>query len=395
MGNLSPFDNWRIEMQILYEFILKYLGFRAINRGKEISGVRAIIAGFNLAILATVPVHILLQALFSVVVTIFGIDDQYFETNWLLLAGALLISQSYFLVGGLVKIRIVYCSVPLFFGKRPEEDKDDKEGKIPVLNEGYSWTLPWPFMSSEEVDLKPNTFELEKPMEVLSGGTSAVNMGDTTTQVTDEASKSERVAFLIQAGILYRVNKKKLNRHLEAKANFAELLLVVIRSVIREESAKMNDENLLSLGYQAIADVLTKKLTEPEKDADGKPVVTGKDHDGKDVLAVAIADRLGIQVIKGLVTKIVPADPNMIRNYERIKKEQLDRRAETVEADNFIALVNKVRNGLGRNEVSAAEAADYIQAERGKARRVIIKGGVPGDFATAEALRQSSEQPKS
>ncbi|OGZ04095.1 MAG: hypothetical protein A2648_02960 [Candidatus Lloydbacteria bacterium RIFCSPHIGHO2_01_FULL_41_20] len=362
-------------MQRLYEFILKWFGLRAIDKEKQIAGGKAISAGFFFATLATGLIWVLLQALFWIIETIFGIDGRNFETNWVLLVGAFLISQAYFFAGGLVKIRIVHCAVPLFLGKRPTET--DKDGKIPVLSEGYNWVLPWPIMGCEEISLELNTFELENPMEVLSGGEQSKDEG-----VKDEGAKRaekniNRVAFKIQAGILFYIDKKKLNRYLEARAKFTETILDIIRSVVREEAAKKDDEELLSMGYEEIAKALLAKLTNPTKDK-GDPYAT----------------RLGIEVVRVLVTKIVPFDEKMTRQYERIKKEKLDLRAEAVEADNFIALVNKVRDGLGRDGISAEKAADYIQAERGKATRVIIDGGIAGDFTTAEALRQAREQTK-
>lgn len=251
----------------------------------------------------------------------------------------------YFFWGGIVNVPVPYRGQILFFGKRLEN--------FPLLEEGYGWTLPRPFMFVEPISLEKRV-ETSMKVEVNAKGTPI------SLEVTLEWVVWDTYQYL-------SIGAEAVDRGLKA----------MVKSILRSFCAKQTPEKLVNFKAEDFAGPLE----------DLGDAVTKEDW--------------GIDVIRVLVERVsLPA--KLQEAYADVLVEDQQREAEEKNTKTLAAnIALLVAAGL-----TPEIASNTVLAVQGhQTRREIVVSGLPansgagGPIAAAllagiEALNQRNDDKK-
>ena len=225
--------------------------------------------------------------------------------NWYGL-GVIIIIVGYFGLGGIINIPIGFKGVPLVIGKRID---------FFILPEGLNWVLPRPFMNSENVDTRENTSD-PGPITVLTG----------------KGKKTVRV--VIDASIQWKINNPFLVLSIGLNV-IQDGMKNLIQEVLRSTMADKNPDEAVQI-HEKLRDHLEKKATEKSVD-------------------------WGVKIKNVFITQLSFSD-DVIKDYEKITREEQQKISEGTELDHVREQIEKFKN-LGFSPESAKE---MVQSERGK-----------------------------
>lgn len=260
--------------------------------------------------------------LYVVTSLIFGflngiLDAKYFTHNNITVGAVVLIAIAYFYLMALAKVKEAHVGQPTLLGARRREF---------VLPEGYSLILPWPFMGYSEIPVQPTTTELKEPMEILVSN--QPEKDDDGTQPSPSPVKKGlnqplpyQVRMKISMSIMWEVEPQEILSYTAVeggRTGVEKALVEVMRRSIREKAQHLTDTQVLT-GQEVFEGAVRKALDT-------------KLEDGSDMILVK---RLGIRIIKVQTTKIVPSSEEFTQRYERLRGEDLDREAETNQANHL------------------------------------------------------------
>lgn len=239
-----------------------------------------------------------------------------------------LLSLAYFGRGGLREIPIGHRAIPLSFGTRQNEYE---------LDEGWVWNWPEPIRDVEIVDTREQTLEVGMT-EVLTGDNVPISIN-----LSAQYMVVDLYTFLSVKGV-----PEALREAIDSTTR------VIIQDL---ESDKVAQE----------------KKNIPDQILNGFKTLEDKEIDG---IASYATTRWGIEVIKVRITHIrLPEEletaNTAIKVQEaRTKKEVAQAETEKVEATHVAAMIKTYRDA----GLSATESVNALQAERGKATRIVIDG---------------------
>lgn len=261
---------------------------------------------------------------------------QLISPNLTLSWASAIIGYLYGFGGGIAQVKVGYRGVLLIFG-----------APIPLfLPEGFTWTLPRPFMSLRMVDVRERTL---KP-DGAKSGEDVLELDEVLAQptTTEEAVIPLRISVFGQ----YRV--------------------VDPLAYIRVDDPEKALTSLTDRSVRVMAAL--RKATQ----------IPGMTEELSDILFAEVQEHMGdwgfallanwrVERVR-LPTEIEAAASN--QETERYQTE-----AEEIEIRNFVARVDQVI----ASGITPDKAIDVVQAERKKATRIVIDGGA-SDLVKAGAL---------
>ncbi|HCR52513.1 TPA: hypothetical protein DIV48_02585 [Candidatus Kaiserbacteria bacterium] len=291
-----------------------------------------------------------------------SLGAKYFVHNSITVGATFFLAFAYFYLLALAKVKEAYVGQPTLLGARRNEF---------VLPEGYSLILPWPFMGYSEIPVQPTTTELKEPMEILvSKQPEKDNDGTQPTppvQPNPNEPPAYQVRMKISMSILWEVEPENILSYTAVdggRAGVEKALVEVMRRSIRERAQHLSDTQVFT-GQEVFATEVQKAL---EEDLD------------KNKPGMSLVKRLGIKIIKVQTVKIVPSDEELTKRYERLRSEDLDKQAETNQANHLADnLVDKFKS----KGVSADMAFLGALAMTKDAKLVGVVGNA-GDFTKGQ-----------
>jgi len=245
------------------------------------------------------------------------LETKYLVHNNITVGAVFFFSIAYFYLMAMAKVKEAYVGQPTLLGAR-------RKGF--VLPEGYSLILPWPIMGYSEIPIQPTTTELKEPMEILVSNQPEKD-NDNAQPLPSPVKKDPnqplpyQVRMKISMSIMWEVEPQEILNYTAiegGKVGVEKALVEVMRRSIRERAQHLTDTQVLT-GQEAFEVEVRKALNTKFEDES----------------EMSLVKRLGIKIIKVQTTKIVPSSEELTQRYERLRGEDLDRQAETNQANHL------------------------------------------------------------
>ncbi|KKW34462.1 MAG: hypothetical protein UY81_C0074G0007 [Candidatus Giovannonibacteria bacterium GW2011_GWA2_53_7] len=297
---------------------------------KVVSGLEMIAIGAGL----TIALSLVTWLLFRLVIHPGPIYDN--ATPWwkILMYSSMQIGiVGWFFLGGLVKVPVPSKGLPLLLGKRKRDWR--------IHDEGWSWTLPTPFMFLDFVSLERRILEI-KDAKVSAQGTEIVVSSTLEWQIANIYTFFSIGESVIRAG-------------LEA----------LVLKIIRDYCADKSSDQLV-------------------KDTTGLA----------DALKISLADdnaqkNWGIKYERILIEKIdLPTDVKAA--YAAKDKEAQERVAEKTQIDARIEQMKALKKEFP--DLSDGEIRDMVQTETGKVTRVVYDGNLGAIGALVDGIAGTTKK---
>ncbi len=270
-------------------------------------------------------------------------------------AGIVLIVVAYIGLFGLFKVPIAHRGVPLFFGRRISTW---------LLDEGWNWIPPKPFMNFETVDVREMTIDIPDSL-VISGN-------------KEDGEEKNRAGMFIDTSMQASVDASNFNgpyAFLSIGEKVVRLGLIhLVVKTLRDVATRSDDEALMGM-HEELAEAIKDALTSiPDGEIE------------------SIAHRWGIVVHNVFVTRIVPSNPDLLRAYEQRSIEQRQQISEVIEREHVIDSVKRIAEEL---KISTSEAAIIFAAERDKMhgrQQIIVTGDEGSPVMKAASMMVSATE---
>jgi len=242
------------------------------------------------------------------------------QLNWAFTAAITIVVFYYIGYKGFRKIDVGFNGVPEIFGRRVESI---------LLDEGWVWLLPYPFMGVGAIDVRERTIDVLQAVVI----------------------SKNKVRMSIDTRLMWKIFNPYASLSIgEGVIEDGQVDLVI--NTLREKAKDHTDGELMAL---------EKELGNAIKEA-----------------ADENSDRWGIHTIQVMVTKIVPADEKVAEAWEKRSIEEREADAEVVERNHIITSIDAISTKDDGSERMSPEVASAVFAtERGKEspiRKIIIEG---------------------
>lgn len=287
--------------------------------------------------------------------------------GWLLKTSLSMVVSITLLIGviffyfGLRNLLVGYEGSLLFLGKRYRNW---------ATSEGWVWWFPWPIGDIIPIDIRRRPLEVN-PTNVLSADGTPIGVDISLEVQTDNPS--------IYLGV----------------TDADQLLVQLADKITREVIGILTNDEILN-NPQNIIKILTAVFQNGTVGT--TPNITGS-QEARDLAKRCFEDleigrigdksqnEWGVSVLQFFVTDLrFPAEIETARNQASIEKAQ--RTSENIELDNFKEMLKKLMNDTG---LTAMEAANLIQVERGKGTKVVIEGSALPLVQAAALIGQNSQ----